>query len=251
MRVAALATVAAGLVFGALLAGPSNAGTSGSCKTGKPAIVASSFVCLKIGVKCEAVHQVAYFKYGFICTARRLVKKPKLTAPKPKPVTTPTATVPTTTVAPTPALGSARTSPLPLGAAAALGNGWTLTVTGATLDATSSVLAANIFNKPPAAGSQDVMVTISATYNGQGSSQFNPGNTLHLVGASNVAYVPYTNPCGVMPAPSLYDSNPQTFTGGTISGNGACFQVLTSDIASLELFAQPLGSQTQTWFALR
>jgi hypothetical protein len=119
-------------------------------------------------------------------------------------------------------------------------------------NATQMVLAANIFNKPPPAGSQDVMVAVSATYNGTGSSHLQSGYTLRAVGAANVAYTTFNEPtCGVMPEPNLDLNDPEVFSGGTVSGNAACWVVPSSDVSSLVMFTAPFLTDTNVFFALR
>jgi hypothetical protein len=119
-------------------------------------------------------------------------------------------------------------------------------------DATAAVLAANMFNDPPPPGSQDVMVAVTATYNGSGSAHLNSGSLLRAVGAANVAYTTFTDPtCGVLPEPDLYLNDPEVFTGGTVSGNAACWVVPSSDVGSLVMFTNPLASDARVFFALR
>jgi hypothetical protein len=153
---------------------------------------------------------------------------------------------------PPPPVGT-RDNPVPLGQPAPLGNGWTLMVTQYFPDATAAVLAANQFNDPAPAGSQDVgMVAVSATYNGTGSSHLDSGYMLRAVGARNVAYTTFTSPtCGVLPEPNLQLNDPEVFTGGTVSGNAACWVIPSSDVGSLVMFTAPLGTSRQVFFALR
>lgn len=120
-----------------------------------------------------------------------------------------------------------------------------------TPDATAAVLAANEFNTPPPAGSQDVMVAVTATYNGSGSSHLDSGFILRAVGTANVAYTTFDSPtCGVLPDPDLYLDDPEVFAGGTVSGNAACWVVPSSDVSSLVMFTELLDSDQQVFFAL-
>jgi hypothetical protein len=133
-----------------------------------------------------------------------------------------------------------------------MGNGWTLKVTEFFPDATSLVLAANQFNDPPPAGFQFVMVSVSATWNGKGSSHLDSGYALRAVGASNVAYTTFSSHyCGVLPDPNLQLDDPQVFTGGTVSGHGACWVVRSSDVPSLVMFTSPFLVSKEVFFALR
>jgi hypothetical protein len=71
------------------------------------------------------------------------------------------------------------------------------------------------------------------------------------VGASNVAYTTFDNSCGVLPEPNLYSDDPETFVGGTVSGNAACWEIVSGDASSLVMFYRPFLGNTTTWFALR
>lgn len=126
-----------------------------------------------------------------------------------------------------------RDNPVPIGTAADVGGGWTVTVLDVIPNGTDQVLAENQFNDPPAEGRQFFMVTISATYTGANSSTFNSAVSLSAVGASNVAYETFEDRCGVIPndLPST-----EVFGGGTITGN-VCWSVRTDDVASLVMFS--------------
>jgi hypothetical protein len=124
-------------------------------------------------------------------------------------------------------------------------------VTDVYANATSAVLFANMFNTPPPAGYQDYMIAVSATYTGSGSSHLDSGFSMRAVGASNIGYTTFDNSCGALPDPNLYGDEPEVFTGGTVSGNAACWQVSSSDASSLVMYVTPLSVDTVTWFALR
>ena len=152
---------------------------------------------------------------------------------------------------PPPPVGSLE-NPVPLGQAAQIGDGWTVTVTQVVPDATQQVLAANQFNDPPPAGYQDFMMAVTATYNGTGSSNLDSGFTFRSVGASKVAYTTFDQPtCGVLPEPDIDLNDPQVFSGGTISGNAACWVVKNSDASSLVMFAHRFLADNEVFFALR
>jgi hypothetical protein len=95
------------------------------------------------------------------------------------------------------------------------------------------------------------MITVTATYTGPGSSHLTPDTSFRAVGASNVDHSTSNSFCGELPPPNLDLTNPLAFNGGTESGYAACWMVTTADIASLEMYYQPLLSTTQVWFALR
>ena len=143
-------------------------------------------------------------------------------------------------------------NPVPLGQPFAVGNGWTITVTQVFRDATQMVLAANQFNDPPAAGSQFFMIGVSATYSGSGSSRLDSGFRMRAVGASAVVYTTFQNGCGVLPDPNLRIDDPEVFTGGTVSGNAACWEIRSSDATSLVMFYETgvAGTTRRVWFRL-
>ena len=160
---------------------------------------------------------------------------------------TTTSTRSTTTTTPLPALGT-RQNPYPLGAMVTLGDKWSVKVTAVYPDATAAILAANMFNKPPKAGDVFFMVAVQATYNGTGSAHLDSGFRFRAVGASNVGYTTFNNSCGVLPEPDLYLTDPEVFTGGTVSGNAACWEIPASDAASLVMYDHPLLSTAPDLF---
>jgi hypothetical protein len=121
-------------------------------------------------------------------------------------------------------------------------------------DGTQAELAANQFNSPPKPGRQFFLVYITATYTGPGSVK---GFTLftsaglNAVGASNVSASADQGDCGVDPDPDLLDTyfSSDIFTGGTIQG-WTCFDVLSTDGTSLEMYNDPSGGGNRYWFAL-
>jgi len=150
-------------------------------------------------------------------------------------------------IPPQPQVGS-RTSPVPLGKEVALGDGWKLKVESATPDATALVLAANDFNEPPKPGWQFFMARVTATYTGQGADQFEGAFRLRAVGAAALSYSGFENSCGEIPDEL---SEAEVFTGGTISGN-ACWEIRSSDSASLVLYAAPTENvASRMFFSLR
>lgn len=147
-------------------------------------------------------------------------------------------------------VGASRTNPVPLGKQARVGD-WLVTVTGVYPDASADVLAANMFNSPPAEGRQFFMVAVSATYVGTGSTKLDSSYGMRAVGASNVAYSTFGDSCGVLPAPNLSLDNPEVFEGGTVAGNAACWSIVSGDASSLVMYFEPFLSSSRVWFALR
>jgi hypothetical protein len=223
------------LSFLAAATAPARELASGAtCKAGyKRALVGGAFTCLKVGLACATKHQPDYERSGFVCRGGRL-----------------RAGATTTLNRPAAGPGSSRANPVPLGKPGSLGNGWTLTVTGVNFDATSAILAADPGNKPPLPEFQYVLVAVSATYGGPGSSHLTPGTSFRAIGASGFAHSMSNSYCGQLPSPNLDMTNPLVFKGGTISGYAACWMVSKADLASLQLYYQPLLATAQVWFAL-
>jgi hypothetical protein len=230
---AALAWLAAGATAARPLLATA---VSARCAAGtKPGVVAGAFRCLKNGQTCTMKNQADYARSGFLCRSGRLRTK-----------TTTTTTVKQPAAGP----GSSRTNPVPLGKPGALGNGWTLTVTGVNSDAAGAVLAVDPNNKPPLDGFQYVLVSVSATYAGTGSSHLTPASSLRAIGTSGFAHSSSNSFCGTLPSPNLDLTNPLVFGGGTITGYAACWMVARADVPALEMYYQPLLGGPQVWFAL-
>jgi hypothetical protein len=200
----------------------------GGAKLGR---VAGLYTCLKVGQPCVPKHEGDYGRAGLICRGGRLRTKPVV-------------------VKAAPAVLGTRVDPIPLGEPGGLPTGWTLTVTAVNPDATTAVLAADPTNKPPLDGFQYVLVSVSATYEGAGSSHLTPSSTMHAIGPSGFVHSTANSYCGTLPSPSLDALNPLVIKGGTITGYATCWMVAKADVAGLEMYWQPLLGSTQVWFAL-
>jgi hypothetical protein len=167
---------------------------------------------------------------GYQVTVRgRRIRCTAISVSRPTPIPTP---IPTPTPTP-PAAQGARANPYPLGTRISNGT-WAFTVNSTNFDAWPIVQAANIFNDPPPAGSQDVLVNFTVSYLGAGSSTLTSFVIdLQLVGQSSVAYTSFTNSCGVLPKPREIDYS-TLFTGATIQLN-LCWQVPSSDVGTIAL----------------
>jgi hypothetical protein len=210
-----------------------------TCKSGaKLARVAGTLTCLKIGQPCSAKQQSDYQLATFVCLRGHLQKTSAIVK-----------TVTTTRQSPAP--GSSRANPVPLGKPGGLGNGWAVTITGVNPDATAAILAADPTNAAPTGGYQDVMIAVTASYDGPGSSHLTPGSSFHAISASNVDHTSSNSFCGDLPTPNLDLTNPLVFNGGTESGYAVCWMVTTAEVATLEMYYELPLSSTKVWFALR
>jgi hypothetical protein len=196
---------------------------------------ASARPLLRIGQPCSAKLQTQYKHAGLVCVKGRLAK-----LAKPKTATTTRQLPPAGT----------RSNPVPLNTPGSLGNGWTLTVTSVNADATSAILAAGPGNAAPLAGYRYVLVTVTAVYNGPGSSHLTPGTSFRAMGTSNVEHTTSNSFCGALPPPDLDVTNPLVQSGGSESGYAACWMVPAADVPSLELYYEPLLATSAVWFAL-
>ncbi|MFQ5427148.1 MAG: hypothetical protein ACE5EV_08710, partial [Gaiellales bacterium] len=116
-----------------------------------------------------------------------------------------------------PATLGSQENPVPAGTSFRLFDGWTVTVLSVTPNATDQVLRENRFNDPPEPGNQFFIATITATYQGTGSSTLDADFRFRALGPSAVVFSTFDDDCGLIPA-SLRTSNPEVFPGGTVSG---------------------------------
>ena len=153
--------------------------------------------------------------------------------------TTTTAAPTTTTAAPTtttkPAPDGSRENPIPVGTSAKVGD-WEVTVTDVSFDAWAALQEANQFNDPPADGSQYVMVTIEATYNGEESGTFWVDVSMAFLGAGGNTF---DSASAVTPNP-LLDAG-EAFAGATVSGMEA-YEVPSDQISGGRLIIEPTFS---------
>ena len=152
----------------------------------------------------------------------------------------------TTTAPPLPSgpLGS-RQNPWPLGNAAAAGE-WTVRVNvAANFDAWAIVGQVDPSNQKPPPGYIEVLVNLTATYNGTNSGSLTDLEVLlALRGASDYPNSPRYQSCGVALHPNVGDVGP--LSAKQTATVNVCTMLPTGDVAALELLVA--GS---TWFALR
>jgi hypothetical protein len=122
-----------------------------------------------------------------------------------------------------------RLKPNPVGTTGEVGEGWSVTVTGAAHDITDAVVAENSFNTAPPDGYRYIGVDVSYTFNGTGSdSAFTV--TTHAVADGNVALA---EECGVIP--TAVDDFVDVFAGGSVTGT-VCY-VVPADAAGLLIYS--------------
>jgi hypothetical protein len=143
-------------------------------------------------------------------------------------------------------LTEARQSPIALGTATDIGEGWTLTIDGANLAGTEAVLAASEFNTPPIEGEEYVLVTMTLAYDGEDDSSSPFDASIRVVGDSNVAI---SSTCPISLDTQL-DEFSDVFQGGAVSGD-MCFRVPVDDTSSLVLLAATGFDEEFQVFALR
>jgi hypothetical protein len=156
------------------------------------------------------------------------------------------AVVSTTTPAPPP--GTSSDQPAPMGTPVSPAKGWTITVTGAELDADAR-MAASSFLSRPGAGKQFVLVSVAGTY--QGDQPATPIGALKvsLLTPQGTAYGWALNP-----TPDRLDAFAQVPPGGSVTGSIA-FEIPKADVARVALLAEPLFSldakKDQRYLAIR
>lgn len=139
----------------------------------------------------------------------------------------------------------ARRNPIPMGREARVGD-WIVTVVGAELNATKTILDENMFNDPPDSGSQYVMVRVTATYAGGESSTFWVDTLCRFVGGRGDAYE-----SGLAVAPDPILDQGEVFTGGVVSGN-LVFKVASNQVTggTLQLEDAFACDKDQVYFAV-
>jgi hypothetical protein len=170
------------------------------------------------------------------------------------PAITPAGSATTTTTPAVSPIGS-RANPLALGQfgpypTTLAPTGWKVRVNSTVPDGTSQVLAANMFNSPPAAAHQFFLINVTFEYDGPGSASATLlTGDLKAVGSAGTGYAQGSNDsCGVTPDDlDLTGIGKDIFTGASITGN-VCFSVLSSDAASLKMYVS--SNTGQTWFSL-
>jgi hypothetical protein len=142
------------------------------------------------------------------------------------------------------ALGERR-NPIPVGQEAQVAD-WKVRVVGATLNATQTILDENMFNDPPEDGSQYVLVSLEATYNGQESSTFWLDMTYSFVGGRGSTFG-----TGAAVAPDSMTDQGEASPGASIAGN-LLFEVASDQVSDGTLLLEKAFSfeETRVFFAV-
>jgi hypothetical protein len=125
-----------------------------------------------------------------------------------------------------------RTAPAALGSAVDVGEGWTVTVNSADLDADAAVAAASDFNNPPPPGTSYVLIDVTLAYDGSETSSSGFSVDTGAVGDSNVS----ATDCFVSGLDNEIDRFADVFPGGALTGT-LCFVVDEADTDSLLFYA--------------
>lgn len=140
-----------------------------------------------------------------------------------------------------------RENPVPLGEIARIGD-WEVAVVACDDDAWEGLQEHGRFNSPPADGFRDVMITISATYLGETSSDPQRAFRWAVVGSGGNTF----DDMGegrIVRFPTPLRRQGETFSGGSISGNvGASVPVDQIDGATVWLRSR---KSDRVFFALQ
>jgi hypothetical protein len=138
--------------------------------------------------------------------------------------------------------------PAPVGAEAALGDGWLLRIDAFDADAEQAVLDENEFNEPAGEGRHYVMATVTATNDTGLTAYFSATFRLRLLGLeSETVYMTFESEqfCGVVPDPV---EETEILPGASVSGN-VCWIIDERDVDSLVLFSEEFdASEYAIWF---
>lgn len=139
-----------------------------------------------------------------------------------------------------------RDNPIPLGAAAQVGD-WEMTVISVNPDAAELVAAENQFNDAPEAGNVFVMIKLSGSYLGEDSGSIFGNLAYKILGADGNTFA---ESCGVIPN-ALTDTG-ETFAGASVDGN-LCFSVEQAQLDGALLILEEAFSldSNRVFFALQ
>ena len=156
-----------------------------------------------------------------------------------------TAIVPTT--APTAVPTTTGEAAVPVGEEAQVGE-WKVTVVSVTAPATELIAYTNEFNEPPPPGSDYVVVTVQATYTGEGSADFSLDMASAFVGSDGGEF---GAPQRRAEAPQPIEEAGEAGPGETVSGD-LVFEVSSAEMAGGTVRLAPASApEAATLFATR
>ncbi len=132
------------------------------------------------------------------------------------------------------AAGTSRDNPLPLGTEIS-SKDWKIVVNSVTLHANDQVAAANVFNKPPAAGNEHILVNYTVTYTGDDPSGSMPFESVEYVTPGGVS-VGATSTFAV--ASDEIDTLTTLYKGGSVTGS-TVLEVPSDGVENGVLSVQP------------
>jgi hypothetical protein len=151
----------------------------------------------------------------------------------------------TATTAKAAASAGSLSSPVPMGTAADIGDGWMFKVVSYQPDGAADVAAANQFNKPAPAGQVYVIANFEAAYNGD-QDKAKPIFSIKAVGPSKKSYNAYDS-FVVAPDPK-YELSTDVFKGSSTAGNEV-FTVGAADANGLIFYTSAGFSGDDVYFA--
>jgi hypothetical protein len=149
--------------------------------------------------------------------------------------------------------GSSRGEPAGIGATVTV-SGWEVSVSNVNPDAADILVSDDSFVEEPEPGDVYVLITLDATYVGNGEDEsrsfffdFNYG----AVGASAVAYDQYEDACTFFELPNQLDASRDLFEGGSISGD-ICLSIDEDEVDSLLFYVETFDfNNTRAWFEIQ
>jgi hypothetical protein len=149
--------------------------------------------------------------------------------------------------------GSSRDEPADIGTTVTVA-GWDVSISDVNPDAADILVSEDDFIEEPEEGEVYVLITLNATYIGNGEDEstsfffdFNYG----AVGDSAIAYDQYEDACTFFEIPNQLDASRDVFEGGSISGD-ICLSIAEDELDSVLFYLETFDfDTTRAWFALR
>jgi hypothetical protein len=149
--------------------------------------------------------------------------------------------------------GSSRNEPAGLGTTVTV-SGWEVSISDVNPDAADILISEDDFIEEPEEGDVYVLITLNATYVGNGEDEstsfffdFNYG----AVGDSAIAYDQYEDACTFFEIPDQIDASRDVFEGGSISGD-ICLSITEDELDSVLFYLETFDfNNTRAWFELQ